>query len=82
MAKYLGLFLFMISLGIEAKSTGATLMLRAFVPAKYSVEVTVRNGIPEASLRTNSHRGQMGFGPRFNVTKLKNQQFLVSVVHP
>lgn len=82
MAKYLGLFLFLISFQIEAKSTGATLILRAFVPEKYKVEVTIKNGKPIAHLLANHHRGEAGFGPRFKISKLKGKQYLVSVVHP
>lgn len=82
MKKYLGLILLTLTFQIEAKSTGATLMLRAIVPEMYKVEISFKNGKPTAHLTANHHRKDPGFGPRFKVSKLKGKQYLVSVVHP
>lgn len=78
MKKYLGCFLFVLSLECSANSS-AVLLLRAVVPTQMKVSVTMEKTGPRGIIHSNMKHGHTL--PKF-VYKKKTSHYLVSIIHP
>lgn len=59
--------------------TNSVLMLRAYVPESFKVEVTMSKDGPSAKIRSNTRKGRPL--PKYSISKVKDS-YLVSVTHP